>query len=78
MLATSSEFVVYVLWPSKHNKRYIGMILNLIERIKSHNYRLDGSLSSLVSCLYSVFSTKSDALKYEIFFKEWSRKRMDG
>jgi putative endonuclease len=31
------EFVVYILFSKKHQKKYIGVTSNLIERFKSHN-----------------------------------------
>ena len=31
------EYVVYVLWSSKFQRRYVGMTSSLISRFKSHN-----------------------------------------
>jgi putative endonuclease len=36
-MITHQEFVVYILWSSIHNKRYVGMTSSIISRFKSHN-----------------------------------------
>ena len=69
----TSEFVVYVLWSSKYNKRYIGMTSSLIERFKSHNYLSTKGWTVRYrpwAVVYVKFFTrKSHALHYEKFLK---------
>ncbi len=79
MLASRSEFVVYVLWSSKYNKRYIGMTSDLIERFKSHNYLSTKGWTVRYrpwEVVYThFFSKKSEALEYEKFLKSGQGRR---
>ena len=67
------EFVVYILFSEKHNKTYVGFTSNLIERFKSHNYLSKKGFTIKFrpwEVIYvAFFTTKSEALKREKFFK---------
>jgi putative endonuclease len=67
------EFVVYILFSKDHGKTYVGFTSNLIERFKSHNYF--GKKGFTIKfrpweVIYvAFFTTKSEALNREKFFK---------
>ena len=67
------EFVVYILFSEKHHKTYVGFTSNLIERFKSHNYLSKKGFTIKFrpwEVIYvAFFTTKSEALKREKFFK---------
>ncbi|AWG20130.1 endonuclease [Flavobacterium faecale] len=67
------EFVVYILYSQKFDKNYTGFTSNLIERFKSHN-ELGTKGHTLKFRPWGVihvefFSTKSEAMKREKYFK---------
>ncbi len=68
-------YFVYVLKSFKDNKRYIGMSSNLQRRLYEHNNGLVKSTKNrkpLELIYFEEFSSKTEALKREKFFKSGS------
>ncbi len=68
-------YFVYVLKSFKDNKRYIGMSSNLKRRLYEHNNGLVKSTKNrkpLELIYFEEFSSKTEALKREKFFKSGS------
>jgi len=66
------EFFVYILRSLKDGGYYYGYTSNISERLERHNSQLVRSTKSRVPFVvhyFEVFSTKSEALKRENFFK---------
>ena len=67
------EFVVYVLWSSRSQKRYVGMTSSLISRFNSHNEL--GTKGWTIKfrpwevVYVKFFASKSEALKHEKWLK---------
>jgi len=66
------EFTVYILRSEKDGGYYYGYTSNLLERLERHNLQLVRSTKSRVPFVvhyFEKYSTKTEALKREIFFK---------
>lgn len=67
------EFVVYVLYSKKFNKKYTGYTSNLIQRFYSHNYLSKKGFTIKYrpwEVIYvAFFKTKKEAMNREKFLK---------
>jgi putative endonuclease len=67
------EFVVYILYSKKYDKKYIGFTSNLIQRYYSHNYLSKKGFTIRYrpwEVVYVEFyKTKTSAMKREKYFK---------
>ena len=68
-----NEFVVYILYSARHNKKYYGQTSNLIARFKDHNELGKKGWVRKFRPLEVVhvefFDNKTEALEREKFFK---------
>jgi putative endonuclease len=79
------EFVVYILYSAKHNKKYYGQTSNLIARFRDHNELGNKGWVKKFRPWEVVhvefFMTRSEALQREKYFKsgagrDWVRNNL--
>lgn len=80
------DYVVYVLWSKKHEKKYVGMSSNLVARFRSHNERGTKGWAKRFRpwkvVFIRFFKTKAEALTFEKFLKsgkgrEWRKTNVE-
>lgn len=72
----STEWIVYVLQSSSHNKTYVGITTDMSRRLAQHNGDRSGGARSTragrpwsVAARYGPYETRSEALRVEIQVK---------
>ncbi len=66
-----NEFVLYILYSAKHNKSYVGITTNLIERFKNHQILGKGYTAKYrpwIVVHVEVFDNKKEAMAAEKYF----------